>query len=362
MTGMNPGTPQDRQAPQGARDPQDQDPHGRVIGPPPQRPGRRITGMSALLLPLSGDGSVAWDAFAAAVARTADAGLVPAVNMDTGYGPSLDPATRRTALAVTAETLGGMEAVPGWRFVAGAHADDPGDAVRAERDIMGAYQAAAVEIAEAGGVPIMFPSAGLAAAPERDLAAAHATIATALDRLLGFELGQQFHPHGRIWTAETFREVLDIPQVVGVKHSSLRRGPEWDRLALRDEHRPDFLVLTGNDLAIDMVRWGSDYLLGLSTFAPAAFGCRDRLWGAGDARVLEVDDALQALGAVAFRAPVPAYRHDAALVWHSRAWAPSPRVPPGCPTRADTEAESRLLATLLDRLDAVVDEIAWRAG
>ena len=42
--------------------------------------------------------------------------------------------------------------------------------------------------------------------------------------------------------------------------------------------RPDFLVLTGNDLAIDMVMYGSDYLLGLSTFAPdvvraSATGC-----------------------------------------------------------------------------------------
>ena len=30
-------------------------------------------------------------------------------------------------------------------------------------------------------------------------------------------------------------------------------GAEWERLAVRDEVRPDFLVLTGNDLAIDMV-------------------------------------------------------------------------------------------------------------
>jgi hypothetical protein len=149
--------------------------------------------------------------------------------------------------------------------------------------------------------------------------------------------------------------VMEIPQVVGVKHSSLRRAPEWARLALRDRRRSGFLVLTGNDLAIDMVRWGSDYLLGLSTFAPAEFARRDQLWADGDPATLAVDDALQALGAVAFRDPVPAYRHDAALVWHRRGWAPSSRVHPSSPTRPPGEAE--LLALLLDRLDDVLDEV-----
>ena len=34
-------------------------------GLPPLRAGRRITGMSAVLLPFGDDGSIAWDAFAA---------------------------------------------------------------------------------------------------------------------------------------------------------------------------------------------------------------------------------------------------------------------------------------------------------
>jgi dihydrodipicolinate synthase/N-acetylneuraminate lyase len=325
-----------------------------IDDPPPLRPRRRPTGMSAVLLPFHADGSIAWDAFAAGIARTAEAGLVPAVNMDTSYGPNLDPATRRRVLAVTAEAVGDRAPVAGWRFVGGAHVD--GAAVSGGRpglDLAG-YKAACVEVAEAGGVPMVFPSAGLAALPDGQLASTHAEIAGSVDRILGFELGVQFHPHGRIWTLETYGEVLQIPQVVGSKHSSLRREPEWARLALRDARRPDFLVLTGNDLAIDMVRWGSDYLLGLSAFAPAAFARRDGLWAAGDRRALEVDDALQALGALAFRDPVPAYRHDAALVWHRRGWAPSPQVHPATPTRPPGEAE--LLAALLDRLDAVVAE------
>jgi dihydrodipicolinate synthase/N-acetylneuraminate lyase len=317
---------------------------------PPQIPRRVVTGMSAVLLPLLEDGTVAWDAFAAGVERTAAAGLVPAVNMDTGYGPTLDPPARRRVLEVTVEALSGRTPVPGWEFVAGAHVDGRGASGGA---LVDAYRAAAAEVAAAGGVPILFPSAGLATLPDADVAPFHAAVATAVDRLLGFELGRQFHPHGRIWSTGTYRAVLDIPRVVGAKHSSLQRAPEWARLALRDAHRPDFLVLTGNDLAIDMVRWGSDYLLGLSTFAPGAFARRDRLWAADDARALELDDALQALGALSFRDPVPAYRHDAALVWRQRGWAPSDRVAPGTPTRPPGEAE--LLATLLDRLDAAVD-------
>jgi dihydrodipicolinate synthase/N-acetylneuraminate lyase len=320
-----------------------------IDGPPPQRPQRRVTGMSAVLLPFDTDGSIAWDALAAGIARTAEVGLVPAVNMDTSYGPNLDPATRRRVLAVTAEAVGDREPVAGWRFVGGAHVDGG----RPGLDLAG-YKAACVEVADAGGVPIVFPSAGLAAVADGEVAQAHAEIAGTVDAILGFELGVQFHPAGRIWTLETYGEVLQVPGVVGAKHSSLRREPEWARLALRDARRPDFLVLTGNDLAIDMVRWGSDYLLGLSAFAPAAFALRDRLWAAGDRRALEVDDALQALGALAFRPPVPAYRHDAALVWHRRGWAPSAQVHPASPTRLPGEAE--LLATLLDRLDAVVAE------
>lgn len=311
---------------------------------PPQRPGRHITGMSAVLLPFGLGGEVDWDALAAGVERTAAAGLVPAVNMDTGYGPVLDPTARARVLELTAATLAGAEPVPGWSFVAGAHVD--GDDPRFDT---GAHQAALAEVAAAGGVPILFPSAGLAALDEGELAGAHAAVAGAVDRLLGFELGRQFHPLGRIWDLATFTAILEIPEVVGAKHSSLSRAPEWDRVAVRDRRRPEFLVLTGNDLAIDMVRWGSDYLLGLSTLAPDAFARRDQLWEQGDARALELDDSLQALGAVAFRDPVPAYRHDAALVWRRRGWARTADVHPTSPTRP--AGEDDVLATLLERLD-----------
>jgi hypothetical protein len=142
--------------------------------------------------------------------------------------------------------------------------------------------------------------------------------------------------------------MLEIPSCAGAKHSSLSRQAEWDRLELRDAVRPAFMVLTGNDLAIDMVMYGSDYLLGLSTFAPDLFAERDRRWAAGEASFHELNDLLQYLGHFAFRPPVPAYRHDAAMFLELRGWAASDMTPPGVPRRP--EGDRAVLADIAERL------------
>ena len=129
-----------------------------------------------------------------------------------------------------------------------------------------------------------------------------------------------FAPSGKIFSLNVYRELMNLPQCRGAKHSSLQREPEWARLNLRNVHRPDFLVLTGNDLAIDMVMYGSDYLLGLSTFAPDLFAQRDAYWASGDPRFYELNDFLQALGSFTFREPVPAYKHSAAMFLKLRGW------------------------------------------
>jgi 4-hydroxy-tetrahydrodipicolinate synthase len=151
------------------------------------------------------------------------------------------------------------------------------------------------------------------------------------DCAVAFELGPVFAPHGEIWDEETFRRLLDIRNLVGAKHSSLDRSIELRRLAVRDQQRPDFKIYTGNDLAIDMVAYGSDYLLGLSTFAPQAFAMRDRALAAADVSFLGINDVLQHLGNVGFRAPVPAYKHAAAqflhIVGHLDCDAIHPRAP-----------------------------------
>ncbi len=303
------------------------------------RPRRTITGMSAILVPFTEHLSVDWAHLEAHVVRTRDAGLTPAVNMDTGYVQLLGPPDRQRVLDVTRHVTDG-------RFVAGAYvADEPG----APFDL-DAYLTAADTIATRGGIPVIFPSHGLNALDDDAWVAAHAAFATRLDRFIGFELGPMFVPYGRIVGLAAYRALMDIPQCIGAKHSSLSRVLEWERLAVRDEVRPDFMVLTGNDLAIDMVMYGSDYLLGLSTFAPEAFARRDRMWADGDPAFHELNDALQYLGAFTFRDPVPGYRHDAAMWFEHRGWATSDATPPTAPRRPPSDRE--VLATLAARLDA----------
>jgi dihydrodipicolinate synthase/N-acetylneuraminate lyase len=164
-----------------------------------------------------------------------------------------------------------------------------------------------------------------------------------------------FAPFGQIYSLYLFAELLQIPGLIGLKHSSLDRRLEWQRLELRDRVRPDFKVYTGNDLAIDMVIYGSDYLLGLSAFAPEAFALRDRLWAAGDSRFFELNDVLQYLGAFAFRAPVPAYKHSAAQFLYLRGHVAEPLTHP-C-SSARPESDLLVLQEISRRLDATVEAI-----
>jgi dihydrodipicolinate synthase/N-acetylneuraminate lyase len=148
-----------------------------------------------------------------------------------------------------------------------------------------------------------------------------------------------FAANGEIYDSDTIRRLMDIPEIKGMKHSSLDRLLELERLALRDAHRPDFRIYTGNDLGINMIEYGSDYLLGLAAFAPEKFAERDRLWEAGDPRYYALSDALQYLGNVAFRSPVPAYKHSAAVFLNLIGRIPSDRTHPNNPQRPGWEAE-----------------------
>jgi dihydrodipicolinate synthase/N-acetylneuraminate lyase len=301
-------------------------------------PGRTITGMSAVLLPYTAEGRVDWDAVEAHIARTVAAGLVPAVNMDTGYVQLLDADDKNRVLDLAASVAGSA-------FVAGAYVlDEPG----ARFDLAG-YVAACSAIESRGGTPVVFPSYGLNSLDDQGWVASLAAIGDEVERFIGFELGPMFVPYGRIPSLDAYEAMLGIASCVGAKHSSLSRRLEWDRLAVRDRVRPEFRVFTGNDLAIDMVIYGSDYLLGLSTFAPDAFAARDRMWAAGDPDFHELDDLLQYLGHFAFRSPVPAYRHDAAMFLELRGWASSSNTPSGVPRRP--ESDRAVLADILERLE-----------
>ena len=306
---------------------------------PPIRPNRKIIGMSAILLPFLGDRQVDWDSLRRHIERTVDAGLIPAVNMDTGYAHLIGEATRAKVLDVATKVCGGS------LFLAGAMVvDHPED-----RFDLDAYRQAIDAIQTAGGTPIIFQSHGLTTGSDREIVNRYQELATCCDRFFAFELGKMFAPSGSIYSLEVFEQLMRIDHCVGAKHSSLRRDLEWERLRLRDALRPEFMVLTGNDLAIDMVMYGSDYLLGLSTFAPDLFAVRDAYWAGGDAKFFELNDILQYLGFFAFRNPTSAYKHSAAMFLNQRGWIRTSQTHPNSPMRPESDQE-------------VLEEIGFRLG
>lgn len=302
------------------------------------KPRRRIRGMSAILLPFDGTGRVDWDGFRAHCERTVNAGLAPAVDMDTGFVHLIDDDIFIKVLEITQQVTAGTE------FVAGAFvSDNPGAALNVD-----GYRRRIELIEKHGGTAVIFQSFGLIGLPEEEIADAYRQIGRDTGRFMAFELGNMIAPFGRIYSLDTYAEMLAIPNLVGAKHSSFQREPEWQRLLLRNRLRPDFQVFTGNDLAIDMVMYGSDYLLGLSTMAPDLFALRDRYWLEGDARFYQLNDVLQYLGYFSFREPVPGYKHNAAQFLKLRGWLKSDETHPQSPKRPD--ADVAVLAEIWDKL------------
>lgn len=300
---------------------------------------RTIEGISAVPLPFHEDGTPDHDSFLAHVERTYAAGLIPAVNMDTGYVHLL---TREERL----EILNLMSAVAnGRRFVAGAFVEG------GSGDLITLYIRETDAIQGRGGIPILFQSTALTFLPEDKLVDVYRKVASKCDQLLAFELGKMFALFGAIYSLEVFQEIVQIPQITGLKHSSLKRELEWQRLDLRDKLRPGFKIYTGNDLAIDMVMYGSDYLLGLSTFAPDYFAKRDAYWLHGDSRFYELNDVLQYLGQFAFRAPTSAYKHSAAQFLKLRGWIESDEPHPHA--RRRPESDIPILKNILAQLEAL---------
>jgi dihydrodipicolinate synthase/N-acetylneuraminate lyase len=293
-----------------------------------QQFGRKVQGMAAALLPFEADGRIAVEAFQNLLRTTRRAGLMNAVNMDTGYVNYLSETEKRDVLRWTQEALG-----KDVQFVGGAYIEGQ------QGDIVELYRKQTDAIVGHGGIPILFQTSRLHEKLAKEKAAIYQAASRGYSHVLAFELGPMFAPNGEIFDEETFRRLMDIPEIKGIKHSSLDRLMELERLALRDAHRPDFRIYTGNDLGIDMIEYGSDYLLGLATFAPEKFAERDRLWEAGDPAYYALSDALQYLGNVAFREPVPAYKHSAAVFLHLVGRIPSDLTHPKNPKRLAWEGE-----------------------
>jgi len=306
-----------------------------------KKPRRKIEGIAAALLPFDNNGKIAVDEFQKHLVATQAAGLQNAVNMDTGYVNYLSNDEKSDVLRWTREALG-----PNAPLVAGAYIEqDQGD------DIVALYRRQMKAITEYGGTPILFQTRRLHGKSNAEKAAVYQAAAKGHASVLAFELGQMFAPNGEIFDDDMFRRLLDIPEIKGMKHSSLDRTTELRRLALRDRRRPDFRIYTGNDLGIDMIEYGSDYLLGLAAFAPATFAERDRLWQALDPAYLAVADALQLLGNVAFRPPVPAYKHSAAIFLHLLGKIPTARTHTRSPERPPWERE--ILTSCAHRLGLI---------
>jgi len=266
-------------------------PHERIL------PNRKIKGYSAILLPFLETGAVDWNGFESHLTKTITAGLIPAINMDTGYANLMNLSTKTAVLSCTSTLVDGGE------FVAGAFVSDSEQSPFQSQQ----YRDEMALIQKFGGTPVIFQSYGLTNGSDHQILRNYQQLAEYCDRFIGFELGKVFLPFGKIYSLSLYQELIQIPQCIAAKHSSLHRKPEWDRLEIRERIRPEFRVLTGNDLAIDMVKYGSDYLLGLSTFAPDLFAKRDHFWAAGHDEFYELNDVLQYLGLLHFseRPPEP---------------------------------------------------------
>jgi len=288
---------------------------------------RKVEGIAAALLPFATDGRIAVEAFQNHLAATQCAGLMNAVNMDTGYVNFLSATEKLEVLRWTREALGAS--VP---FVAGAYIEGQ------EGDTVALYRKQMDAIVAHGGMPILFQTSRLHGKSSAEKAAIYREVSRGYGQVLAFELGKMFAPNGEIFEEEMIRRLMEIPEIRGMKHSSLDRMVELRRLELRDAQRPEFRIYTGNDLGINMIEYGSDYLLGLATFAPEKFAERDRMWEAGDPAYYALSDALQHLGNVAFREPVPAYKHSAAVFLHLTGRIPSDRTHANNTKRLEWEA------------------------
>jgi dihydrodipicolinate synthase/N-acetylneuraminate lyase len=293
-----------------------------------QKPGRKVQGIAAALLPYKANGHVDVEAFQKHLVATHKANLTNAVNMDTGYVNLLTEEEKLGMLGWTREALG-----KNVTFVAGAHIENQ------EGDVVTLYRQQLEMIVGCGAVPILFQTARLHGKPAKEKVSTYAAICKGYPQVLAFELSPRFASNGEIFDESTVRGLLEIPELKGMKHSSLDRSLELDRLAIRDAHRPEFRIYTGNDLGINMIEYGSDYLLGLATFAPEMFAERDRLWETGDAGYYELSDALQHLGNVAFREPIAAYKHSAAIFLYLTGRISTDLTHPKSPRRPPWEAE-----------------------
>src|SRR6185503_9234086 len=176
------------------------------------QPRRKITGIAAALLPFEEGGPIAVEAFQNHLRRTHSAGLINAVNMDSGYVNYLSEQEQQQVLQWT------IEALPrNTKFVAGACIEN------LEGDVVSLYRRKINLIIEYRGTPIVFQTARLHGQSARAKIKCYTEICRGFDEVLGFELSPVFAPNGEIFDDETIRGLMQVPELTGLKHSSLDR-------------------------------------------------------------------------------------------------------------------------------------------
>src|SRR5207302_9589096 len=173
---------------------------------------RKVEGIAAALLPCQPDGRVAVEAFQKHLQDTQRAGLINAVNMDTGYVNYLSETEKLEVLRWTREALG--KDAP---FVSSAYIEGKGG------DVVALYRKQMDAIVAHGGIPILFQTSRPHGKSGSEKAAAYAAVCRGYAHVLAFELGRMFAPNGEIFDEGTFRRLMEIPEIKGMKHSSLDR-------------------------------------------------------------------------------------------------------------------------------------------
>lgn len=168
---------------------------------------RKVQGIAAALLPFNANGKIAVEAFQEHLRATHRAGLINAVNMDTGYVNYLTEAERLQVLQWSREALG-----TGVTFIAGAYIEG------LDGDVISLYRQQMDQIVAHGGTPIIFQTARLLGQKSHEKINVYSGVCRGYLEVLGFELDQVFAPNGEIFDNETVRGLLEIPELKGLKH------------------------------------------------------------------------------------------------------------------------------------------------
>lgn len=303
-------------------------------------PSRTIDGAAALPVWLAPSGRLDLAGLAARLEATFAAGLTPAVNLFAG-GIDLLSLDERIDVLTTAAGV-----ARGRRFITGAlpTTDAAPLAIR--------YGRAVDAVVRQGGTPLLLPIAELGALDGDALAHLWRQATVGHRGVLVVETAAEFGMPSPLYAPDVMTRLIDVASLGGLVHASLDREAEWARIEARDIARPEFRIYSGHERALDMVSYGSDYLLGTAGCAPEAFAARDRAWRDGAARGYDLNDALQCLGSLLYRMPLNGARHAAVQWLEARGLVRGVRPLSGAALRPDTDVA--LYREVGDRLDLLL--------